>query len=834
MADSHITGEPPSARKDPSPAPSSRVRRRIRVTGIVQGVGFRPFIWRRATGLGLAGWVVNAAGSVVIEVEGTAEAVAAFGTGLGDAAPAPAAVATVTTEALPAVTAPAARAGREPAAAFTILGGIADDAATPRGVSGLVVPADVATCRACLAEVADPSNRRHRYPFTTCTACGPRASIILASPFERAATTMRRFTMCVACTAEYRDPADRRFHAQTNACPACGPTCSFFLAGAPPPDRVLRGDAALEAARAALRAGLIVAVKGVGGYRLACDATNMATVTRLREQKRRPAKPLAVLVADLAAVERLAVCDDAERRLLEHAERPIVLVRRRGSDHAPLAEAVTAGAPTVGVMLPDAPLHHLLCAGLPPLVMTSGNIADEPIVHDDAAAVARLGAVADVFLAHDRPIHAPSDDSVLRCMAGAAVPVRRSRGAAPLVIPLESDGPAVLAVGGDLKAAPCVTRGEAAIMGTYVGDLGSVPSLEALDHAVAHLLDLTGVVPQAVAVDMHPGWLSREWARRWAAERGLPMVGVPHHEAHVAALVAERGGARALAGRGFVGVCLDGTGYGPDGTIRGGEFFVVDPPGDAAGRCWSPRRVATLEPWPLPGGDAAAREPWRAALALAHAAGIPWDAVPAPLAAAGGRAATVLRRQLDRGTGLPRVGSMGRLFDAVASLAGVRHVNRHEAEAALDLETLAGGGLPRDVGPGPPGGVLAGDIDGAGGYRLGVEPTATGVVVVTWRGLVAAVVADVAAGVGAAVIAARFHAAVARVVGAVCRRVSRAGDTPVVGLTGGVFQNAVLTEATVAVLRHAGFEAALHRCVPPNDGGLALGQAVLARQRLGG
>lgn len=851
MVDSHVAGEPPSSRDGPAPGPPTRVRRRICVTGLVQGVGFRPFIWRRATGLGLGGWVANTAAGVVIEVEGTPEAVAAFGDGLVAAAPSLASVTTIATEVRPVMSGPAAagvaRTAGEP---FTILDAGATLGAAPGGTAGLVVPPDVAACGACLAEVADPANRRHRYPFTTCTACGPRTSIIESPPFERAATTMRRFAMCALCAAEYRDPADRRFHAQTNACPVCGPTCSFFPAGAASRAPVLRGDAALEAARDALRAGMIVAVKGVGGYRLACDATNATAVARLRAGKQRPAKPLAVLVADVAAAARLAVCAEPERRLLEGAERPIVLLARREPGQPPLAAAVTAGAPTVGVMLPDAPLHHLLCAGLPPLVMTSGNRADEPILHDDDEAVARLAALADAFLTHDRPIHAPADDSVLRWMAGDAVPVRRSRGAAPQVIRLEGDGPAVLAIGGDLKAAPCVTRGDAAVMGTFVGDLGSVASLAALDRAVEHLLHLTGVVPQAVAVDLHPGWLSTAWARRWAGRRGLPLVPVQHHEAHVAALVAERGGVAGLAGRACVGVCFDGTGYGPDGTIRGGEFFVVDAPGDAAGRPWPLRRVAALDAWPLPGGDAAAREPWRAALALVHAAGIPWESARAPLHAAGGRAAEVLRRLLDRGTGLPRVGSMGRLFDAVASLAGVRHVNRHEAEAAIDLEALARdeslaheGPTAEALGPARSGGHdgtiprgTAPAADGAGVYRFGIEPAAPGdgVVVVTWRTLVHAVVADVQAGVAPAVIAARFHAAVARLVATVCLRLPHARGMPVVGLTGGVFQNAVLTEATVAALRRAGFDTVLHRCVPPNDGGLALGQAVLARQRLGG
>ena len=826
MASRSITAEAGSGACDRG-NPRTHVRRRITVSGRVQGVGFRPFVWRLATRLGLAGSVENTATGVAIEVAGPREDVAVLVEGLSKATPPLAVVTAVTVGECP--TDPL----HDPAATgpegFVILD---RRAAVPGGVSagsGILVPPDVAACKACLAEVGDPADRRHHYPFTTCTDCGPRYSIIERLPYDRGTTTMRGFAMCDRCDEEYHDPASRRFHAQPNACPDCGPTCSFFPSGPAGFDDVAprTGAEAIAAAREALLRGAIVAVKGIGGYRLACDATDAEAVERLRVRKGRPAKPLAVLVADVGAVRRLARCDEQERLALESPERPIVLLSRdpprvagaEPSRAAPIADAVAAGGVTLGVMLPDAPLHHLLCAGLPPLVMTSGNVADEPIVHDDAEALDRLAGVADAVLRHDRPIHAPCDDSVVRCMAGVAVPLRRSRGAVPLVVPLGDDGPDVLAIGGDLKAAPCVTRGTSAICGAHVGDLGSVATLGSLERAVDHLLCLTGARPRAVAVDLHPGWISTAWARRWAAARGVPIVAVQHHEAHVASLVAEQGGLPDDRDGPWIGVCFDGTGFGHDGTIRGGDIFVVEH--DALHpAAFRPRRIAALEACAMPGGDAAAREPWRAALSILHAAGVAWDARLPPVRAAEDRAA-VIARQLAHGRGVPRVGTMGRLFDAVASLAGVRQVNRHEAEAAMDLESLARAHVP--------------SVATGGGYRFGVGGLADAPdagLVVTWRELVRDVATDVLAGVEAAVIASRFHAAVARMVGDVCVRMRASCGGRVVGLTGGVFQNAALTEAVVAVLRHEGFASALHHRVPPNDGGLALGQAVLARGRL--
>ena len=783
---------------------SEIVRKRVTVEGVVQGVGFRPFVWRRAVGLGLGGWVENDSTGVVIELQGPARSVASFLEGFAAAAPPLARVERIAVEAIP-VRGPGDVAGPP----FAILA----SATEARGTTS--VPADIATCAACLAELEDPANRRHGYPFTNCTDCGPRYTIIEDLPYDRAATTMRSFAMCDRCAAEYADPADRRFHAQPNACPECGPVVWFAAVGgsAARSQAAAVGAPAITAARSLLQAGRVLALKGIGGFHLACDATNAAAVSMLRERKGRVAKPLAVMVGEVAAARGIALVNEQERRLLEGRERPIVLLHQRRPEDCPgrpLAAEVAPDNPCIGVMLPYAPLHRLLCAGMPPLVMTSGNLSEEPIVSDNEAAAVRLAAIADGFLMHDRPIHVPCDDSVVRCAAGAALPIRRSRGYAPLPIPLAGRGPAVLAAGGELKGAVCGTRDDHAYLSQHIGDLGNVETVAALGCAAEHLLRLFRIEPEAVVADLHPGYVSVAWARRFAAERGLPFVQVQHHEAHVAALLAEQqrwqGDDGGLAD-GTVAACFDGTGYGHDGTIWGGEFFVV-----AGGL---PRRAAHLEPFALPGGDAAIRHPWRAALAALHAAGVTWDDRLPAVRAADDATLPLVRRQLERGLNTVATSSMGRLFDAVAAIVGTRRTITHEAEAALALEALAG----------------QADADGAYAFEVVPAEAAGGPLRVAWRGVVAAVAADVLAGTSAARIAARFHDAVARMIVDVCTRLHAAGA---VGLTGGVFQNALLLERATGALRQAGFEPAFHHLVPPNDGGLALGQAVLARRLIAG
>ncbi|MGB8853060.1 MAG: carbamoyltransferase HypF [Pirellulales bacterium] len=767
------------------------VRKRLTITGVVQGVGFRPFIWRRATALGLSGWVENESGGVIAEVQGENDTVAAFITGLAAAAPPLAVVEHVAV----AEGSPVA-----PEAAFEIR------ASAARFGRSTPLPPDIATCDACRAEVADPADRRRGYPFTNCTDCGPRYTIITDLPYDRATTTMRPFEMCAACAAEYDDPASRRFHAQPNACPECGPTVWLCRSDAVAVERTaarLVGDAAIEAARDVLRGGEILAVKGLGGFHLACDATNPAGVARLRDRKRRVGKPLAVMVADVAAARAIAEVGSDEADLLESRERPIVLLRPRcaasGSD--PVTAAVSPGNDFIGVLLPYAPLHELLCRGMPPLVMTSGNVSEEPIVHDNVAAARVLAPLADALLIHDRDIHLACDDSVVRRMAGGVVPIRRSRGYAPLPIALGGPGPNVLAVGGELKATLCITHADQAFMSQHLGDMGNVETLDALAHTAEHLLRLFRVEPTAVVADLHPGYLSTDWARRFAAARGIPLVQVQHHEAHVAALRAE---ARIDEAAPMIGVCFDGTGYAPGepAQIWGGEFFS-GPEGDM-------QRAAHLEPFLLPGGDASIRQPWRVALAVLQAAGVPWDERLPSVAAAHG--ADILRRQLERQINCVATTSMGRLFDAVASLIGTRHDNSYEAEAALNLESLAARG------------------DTPSRYTFGVVDEGLPLRI-DWRPVIAAIAADVLAGVSPARIAAGFHDAVAAMTMEVCGRLRQAGAGDRVGLTGGVFQNAVLTEQAAAGLAVAGFRVVLHRLVPPNDGGLALGQAVLGRMR---
>jgi hydrogenase maturation protein HypF len=720
---------------------------------------------------------------VTAEVQGPVDRVEAFLDGFAAAAPPLAVVERVTV-----LDAAIVDADVEAPPRFIILESIARSGTTTS------LPADIATCDDCLAEIRDPSNRRFRYPFTNCTNCGPRFTVITGLPYDRPQTTMRGFVMCRQCAAEYADPADRRFHAQPNACPACGP--SVWLAGRDA-GRIAEGDAAVVAVKLLLRAGSIVAIKGVGGFHLVCAATSDAAVGLLRSRKQRVGKPLAVMVEDLAAARAIARVDEQERRLLEGRERPIVLLRKRSVDVG-LSVEVSPGNDFVGVMLPYAPLHHLLCEGMPPLVMTSGNLSEEPIVHENDAALKTLGPLVDAFLMHDRPIHVACDDSVVRCAAGAVMAIRRSRGYAPMPIRLASQGPSVLAVGGELKTAVCVAHADLAIMSQHIGDMGNLETLESLDHTATHLLRLFDVKPAIVAADLHPGYLSTGWARRFAADRGIPLVTVQHHEAHVASLLAEHGRPLDRA----IGVCFDGTGYGHDGTIWGGEFVAVSD--------GTFRRAAHLATFPLPGGDASIRHPWRTALALLHAVGGEWDGRLAPVREAADAERRLLGHQLAKNINCVATSSMGRLFDAVAALAGVKQSITYEAEAAMHLEALTGGAM--DYGD-----AYAFAIDDA-------EPRR-----VEWQPVVQAVAVDALAGLPPSVIAWRFHLAVARMIAEVCTQLRASGAGETVGLTGGVFQNAVLMQMAIDELHQAGFEVLVHQRVPANDGGLALGQAVLAR-----
>ncbi|HET9874268.1 MAG TPA: carbamoyltransferase HypF [Mycobacterium sp.] len=756
------------------------IRRRLTVTGMVQGVGFRPFVHRIATELGLAGFVGNDSGAVFIEVQGQRARVEEFDRRLRAQAPPLARITGVA----------AADVATAPVSGFCIVESQpAPGATTP-------IPPDIALCDDCVRELFDPHDRRYRHPFVTCTNCGPRFTIIAELPYDRPGTTMAGFAMCERCAAEYRDPADRRFHAQPIACPDCGPSLWFASAHG----RVDGSDAALAATQRALAAGAVVAIKGIGGYHLGCVVDDETAVGTLRTRKARGAKPFAMLVRDLRVARRYAHIADAEAAVLSSPARPIVLLRRRAN--APIAVAVAPGCPLLGLMLPYSPIHHLLLAPVPgagapvpdALVLTSANHSDEPICFTDDDAAQRLPRLCDAVLEHNRPIHVPCDDSVVRVVDGRELPIRRSRGYAPLPVDLGRDGPAVLAVGGELKNTFCLTDGPRAYMSGHIGDMATLETLRAFERAVGQLSEIRHR-PVRLAADLHPGYQTRSWAERHAGDRPLDLV--QHHHAHVVSLLAEQG----RLGEPIIGVSFDGTGYGSDGTIWGGEILAVGPDSHRF------TRVAHLLPVPLPGGDAAVRNPWRMALSQLWMAGIDWAADLPPVTAASPAELRATGSQLETGVGCVPCSSMGRLFDAVASLLGVRHRIDYEAQAAIELE------------------VLADSAPAAGGtpeLRLDVRADA----VIDPTGMVRALVAALRAGVAPAVLAAQFHHAVAVAVAEVASQV--AGPVRAVGLTGGVFQNVLLLRACRQELQQAGFEVLTHRTVPPNDGGLALGQAAVS------
>ncbi|KLL11662.1 MULTISPECIES: carbamoyltransferase HypF [Protofrankia] len=936
--------------------PGAVWRRRVRVEGVVQGVGFRPFVHRLATALGVDGFVGNDSGSVFIEVQGSPATVAQFLRRLRGDAPAPARVTTVRVDDAPPVTGEAgfrivaSRDGCEGVhAAHTV---------------GAVVPPDTAVCDDCVRELFDPADRRYRHPFITCTACGPRFTIIRSLPYDRAATTMAGFPMCSACAAEYHDPADRRFHAQPVCCPDCGPRLSFVPftplacsapavadghhsvtgpwdaaeleaarpaasnsagigpeaigaevigAGVPgaaetPEAEVTGSDGALAAAQRALADGRVVAVKGIGGYHLACRADSPVAVRLLRERKARVGKAFAVMVRDLDVARRLAEIGPAEAAVLRGPARPIVLLRRRAD--APVAADVAPGNPLIGLLLPYSPLHHLLFAQVPGaavvppacVVLTSANLADEPICFDDTDARGRLPALADAMLTHDRPILLPCDDSVVRVVDGRELPIRRSRGHTPLLVefgrtaPVGSRGrPAsagrvgrvadqdgsrrpvevVLAVGGELKNTFCVTDGERAFCSAHVGDMGGLAALRAFERSVEQFTAVYAMRPARLVADAHPGYSTRRWAERHAGDR--PPLLVQHHHAHVVSLLAEHG----RLGEPIIGVAFDGTGYGiggtdsavpsgagrdalsrdrasRDGVLRGGVLRGDEVRGDEV---WGGEvlllgadshrftRVGHLRAVPLPGGDAAVRNPCRMALSHLAAAGIPWAPDLPAVAACRPAELAAVRSQLDSGIGCVPCTSMGRLFDAVSALLGICHRVEYEGQAAIALEAAAleavtvpaaGAAASQEArlgsGAGPASGIPAAvgmsKVPGISGLTVAPRLTVGADGVLDPAPLLRALVAGLRDGVPVAVLAAAFHEAVADAVAEVVTRVGRQRGVSLAGLTGGVFQNVLLLRACQERLRTAGFDTLVHHLVPPNDGGLALGQAAVAVLRL--
>ncbi|HSM08968.1 MAG TPA: carbamoyltransferase HypF [Gemmatimonadota bacterium] len=766
---------------------------RFVVTGIVQGVGFRPFVYRLATGLDLAGWVRNDAAGVTIEVEGPDAAVQAFGRRLVREPPRLSSVEHVSEHEL----APRGGGGFE----------IRDSERADRP-SALVSP-DTATCDDCLHELLDPDDRRYRYAFTNCTNCGPRFTIVRGIPYDRPYTTMAGFEMCGPCRAEYDDPGDRRFHAQPNACPDCGPTVRLCdAAGSMIAGPGGQGGAEPIARAAALLAeGTVVAVKGLGGFHLACVATDEDAVRRLRGRKHREDKPFAVMVPDLESARRLADLDDTEAGLLASRERPIVLARRRPGSG--LADQVAPGHRDLGLMLPYSPLHHLLLADAgAALVMTSGNVSDEPIAYRNDDALERLADIADCFLLHDRPIHTRTDDSVVRVvtLAGRRSPLmlRRSRGYVPSPIPLPEPAPVPLvACGAHLKNTFTVAEGSRAWVGPHIGDLENYETLRSFEQGVAHLEALFEVRPRAVAHDLHPDYLSTRYAAERTASGGLEAFGVQHHHAHLAACLAEH----AHAGP-ALGVVFDGTGLGTDGSVWGGEILV----GDAAGF----DRIGHLWPVRLPGGAAAIRRPWH--MACAWLCELDGDAPAIPSWLEGRIDAaewTAVVRLARTGVASPVTTSAGRLFDAVSSLCGLCLEATYEGQAAVELEMAAASALEAD------------DL----AYPLPARREAGEPVVLDARELVRAAAADLAARVAPGTVARRFHAGLADGTAVLCvTEAARRGLRSVV-LSGGVFQNVLLLERLASRLDEAGLDALVPRRLPPNDGGLSYGQAAVIAAR---
>ncbi len=769
----------------------------IHITGIVQGVGFRPFIYNLAMRHHLTGWVKNTSAGVDILVDGDDSDLYDFLQAIERDAP------------------PLARINRIESAPqlatgfklFTIL----ESESIPSAFQP--ISPDIATCPDCLRELNDPADRRYRYPFINCTNCGPRFTIIQDIPYDRPLTTMSGFKMCPDCEAEYTDPTNRRFHAQPIACPQCGPKLWLEEFPANKTGRsvlITVGEDGLQRARKLLAEGKIVAIKGLGGFHLACDASNPEAVAELRSRKLRVDKPFALMMPDLETVKRHCEVSPAEAELLQSPARPIVLLHRR--PEAKISAEVAPGQNTLGVMLPYTPLHHLLFSSslqsfeLPTLVLTSGNLSDEPICTDNIDARTRLAPLADAFLMHDRDIHIRTDDSVVRIIPNyqspiTIYPIRRSRGYSPFPVHLPWDVAPVLATGAELKNTFCITNGNYAFLSHHIGDLENYETLQSFEQGVAHFEKLFRVQPVAIACDMHPNYLATRYAQERAQSTNyqLPITQIQHHHAHIAALMAEHG----LDGsHPVIGVAFDGTGYGTDSAIWGGEFLVAD--------YSSFERAAHLEYFPLPGGDAATRRPSRTALGLLHTLGIDWDDALPTHADLCYEDRTALRAQLEHKINTPLTSSMGRLFDAAAALAGVRQQVNYEAQAAIEFEVLA-------------------DPDERGLYEFSHQSS-----VISPQAAVESLIADVLAGVPLPKISARFHNGLAQMVLDTCLRLGEKYDLSEVALSGGVWQNMTLLTKTLKLLEKSAFTVYIHHQVPANDGGLALGQAAIAGYRLKG
>jgi len=756
-------------------------RARVLVRGVVQGVGFRPFVHRLAHKYELKGWVLNSTEGVVIEVEGPREKLEAFLREMEQSPPPRAVLEKVEVNFLPPL-------GH---VSFTI------EASRQAADEFVLISPDICICADCLKELFEPGDRRFRYPFINCTNCGPRFTIINDIPYDRPKTTMAVFQMCPLCEKEYHDPTDRRFHAQPNACPVCGPGVSLVDKGG----TVLgEGDAAIREARRLLAKGTILAVKGIGGFHLACDATNGAAVSLLRERKHRINKPFAIMSLDCQEVEKYCYLGEGERQLLESPQRPIVLLRQKHG--CPISPLVAPGNLYLGVMLPYTPLHYLLLEKMQEetdmlaLVMTSGNMSEEPIAKDNDEALEFLGTLADVFLLHNRDIHVRCDDSVTRVFQGKEFLMRRSRGYAPFPVRLPFEMKQVLACGAQLKNTFCLTRDNYAFLSHHIGDLENLETLASFESGIEHFKSLFRVEPEVVAYDMHPNYLSTRYALELKGkDTRLQFVPVQHHHAHIASCLADNG----LCGP-AIGVSFDGTGYGQDGHVWGGEFLIADYTGF--------KQAAHLKYLPMPGGEAAIRRPYR--MALSYLSYLPKELIAdlPPLEQVGPLELGVLTKQIKEKLNSPLTSSMGRLFDAVSSLLDICHSTTYEGQAALELEMKADESI-RD------------------GYLWPVKEQKLPIVI-DWDYPLKGVIADFKAGVPVPVISARFHNSVAEMIARTCSAIREATGLNQVALSGGVFQNVLLLERALDQLRRSGLETFIHHQVPCNDGGISLGQAVVA------
>lgn len=769
-----------------------RIRRRIQVSGVVQGVGFRPYVYRLAAEANVAGHISNDTAGVTIEIEGAADAVEAFLKRLPSEAPPLSHISSVTVTEI----------------AVTEENGFRITASTSRGAVVTQIPADAATCLDCTRELLDPADRRYRYPFINCTNCGPRFTITRSIPYDRPHTSMARFRMCALCQAEYDDPLNRRFHAQPNACWQCGPQLSLADAEG---RRIGSSDPVEETIRRLAR-GEILAIKGIGGFHLAVDATNESAVQRLRERKHRYGKPLAIMLRDLDAVHTLCDLGEEEQRLLAGTERPIVLLRKRES--AAIAPSVAPSIPWLGVFLPYAPLHHLLFASneLQALVMTSANLSEEPIAIDNDEARTRLAAIADAFLFHDREILQRCDDSVLQVSEGFPQIIRRARGFVPLPLPLPIASPPLLGVGGHLKSVFCVASGKHAYQSQHLGDLENLAGLEFFRESLAHLKRTFEIEPQFIAHDLHPGYLSTQWAQ----QQGRPLLPVQHHHAHIAACMAEHG----LTGR-VIGLSLDGTGYGTDGHVWGGEVLLATF-GDF-------ERFGHLKYVPMPGSAAAIREPWR--MAFSHLLAALGNAALQPevlrILGVSASDARLLARMMERHINSPLTSSCGRLFDAAAALITGRREVDYEAQAAIELEGLVLEGEFDSIEGAYPLAILAGSDDWSRPGPASARP---------WQldpgPMFETMLEEKRAGASASAMSLRFHAAVAQGYAALANHARALTGITEVCCSGGVFHNRLLTHLLCERLRADGFAVFLPIRVSPGDGGLSYGQAVVATAQM--